>query len=227
MKRPITYTQRYAVYTTHGEKCYLCTKPIDFASTEVDHIIPEDLLNAPQRLGEVLKLFGLPLSFDLHSFENWLPACRPCNNHKRSTLFDATPIVQIQLQRARDKAAETRKFADEVKKDNKLDRAVNLIVVRMEDGTLSKSILEPLAKHFAEFHFSHRAKEAVGTPILVSPTISVLATGYILETVRGPYGMGSGPKAENVQATARCGSCGGHHWNGARCIHCGSLDDGD
>ena len=227
MKKSITYSQRYAVYTTHGERCYLCTKPIDFTSAEVDHIIPEELLNTPQQLEKVLNLFGLPPAFDLHSFENWMPACRHCNNNKRSTIFDATPIVQIQIQRARDKAAETRKLAGDVKNDNKIDRALNLIVVGMEDGTLSKAILEPLAKYFANFHFSHRTLEGARTPMLVSPTLSVSATGHILEIIRGPYGVGGGPKAENVQNSARCGSCGGHHWSGARCIHCGSLDDGD
>jgi hypothetical protein len=227
MKKPITSAQRYAVYTKHGEKCYLCTKPIDFASTEVDHIIPETLDASPEKLQEVLLAYGLPSSFNLHSFENWLPACRPCNNYKRSNVFSMTPILQLQLQKAKEKSAETAEFADDVTKDGRIERALNLIIVGVADGKLSKEALAPLSKHFAHFHFAHRAKEALGTPVFISPNIAVMETGDLLEIVQGPYGIGGGPKAGSVQPGARCGSCGGHHWNGARCVHCGAMDDGD
>ena len=45
--------ERYAVYTVHGERCYLCGKPIDFASMEVDHVIPGSLLGS-KGLADVL-----------------------------------------------------------------------------------------------------------------------------------------------------------------------------
>ena len=227
MKKPITPTQRYAVYTVHGEKCYLCTKPIDFASSEVDHIIPESLQQEPGRLEAIIELFGLPSSFNLHSYENWMPACRPCNNLKRNIVFHPSPLVQLQLQKAHNLAADATKIAYEATGDKKVDRAVNVLLAALEARTLDQSVLLPLVKHFAQFHLEHRAQEAEGRPLLISPAIRVLAKGPLLEIVQGPYGIGGGPTSENVQLGARCGSCGGHHWNGARCVLCGAMDDGD
>lgn len=79
-KKIFTPAERYAVYTTHGEKCYLCTRPVDLASMQVDHIIPESLLDEPDRLAEVLDKFRLPREFDLNSYANWMPSCSQCNN---------------------------------------------------------------------------------------------------------------------------------------------------
>jgi hypothetical protein len=39
--------ERYAVWTAHGEKCYICTRPIDLKTMEVDHLVPESLIGDP------------------------------------------------------------------------------------------------------------------------------------------------------------------------------------
>jgi len=35
--------ERFTVYITYGEKCYICAAPVDLQSMQVDHIIPESL----------------------------------------------------------------------------------------------------------------------------------------------------------------------------------------
>lgn len=227
MKRSISSPQRYAVYTVHGEKCYLCKKPVDYFSFEVDHILPEVLIGQPERLKKVLELFGLASSFDLHSYENWMPSCRPCNNFKRSQVFDPAPIVLIELNTAKQKAAKAAQMAAEVKADRKTDRALALILTGLENGTVSEDTIATLAQQIGKFHSIHRSVEAVGAPMRLSPTVTVLQQGASFEIVRGPHGIGGGPTAASVHPGARCGSCGGHHWNGARCVFCGTMDDGD
>ena len=96
--------ERAAIYSVHRERCYLCGKPLTLKTMEVDHIIPEALLLEPARLSTVLASLGRAPGFRLNSFENWLPACGPCNNEKGQMVFEPSPIVQVQLQKAAAKA---------------------------------------------------------------------------------------------------------------------------
>lgn len=105
-KRPFTSAERYAVFTVHNEKCYMCGEPLDLLSMEVDHVIPETLLDAPEQLESVLTEYNLPAGFNLQSFANWLPACGPCNNRKRSCVFKATTRIQLDLDIAGEKAGQ-------------------------------------------------------------------------------------------------------------------------
>ena len=81
-KRRFTPFERLAVFVTHDEKCYLCNRPLDLLTMEVDHVIPESLQDNPKRLVEVVRLLGRPGDFDVNSYANWLPACRSCNGRK-------------------------------------------------------------------------------------------------------------------------------------------------
>src|SRR5918995_1103233 len=97
-KRQFSVEERYAIYTVHNEKCYMCSEPVDLLTMEVDHILPEYLIDQQAQLATVLRDYGLPATFDLQSFSNWMPSCRPCNNRKRSRVFKPTPRIQIELQ---------------------------------------------------------------------------------------------------------------------------------
>jgi 5-methylcytosine-specific restriction endonuclease McrA len=88
---PFTPAERYAVFTVHGEKCYLCHKPINLRTMEVDHLIPESLKDDPVRLAAVLVALGRQLNFNLNTYDNWLPACGRCNNEKRNNIFEPSP----------------------------------------------------------------------------------------------------------------------------------------
>ena len=57
--------ERYAVNTVHGEKFYMCCEPINLFTMEVDHIIPETLLDDSERLATILMDYGFPGDFDL------------------------------------------------------------------------------------------------------------------------------------------------------------------
>ncbi|MGO7032636.1 HNH endonuclease signature motif containing protein [Rhizobium ruizarguesonis] len=109
-KQGFTAAQRWAVWIVHGEKCYLDGHPIDLQSMQVDHVIPESLVEEPDRLAQVLHDFGLAPDFDLNSYENWMPACGTHNNQKRAKVFTPTPLIQMHLQRAADKAGKAREI---------------------------------------------------------------------------------------------------------------------
>src|SRR5690625_1481713 len=92
--------QRYAIFTVHGERCYLCGRPIDLQTMQVDHIIPETLAENSGKLAATLEALGRPATFNVNSYENWLPSCAPCNNRKRDSVFEPAPIILIELDRA-------------------------------------------------------------------------------------------------------------------------------
>jgi hypothetical protein len=149
-KRTFTAAERWAVYTVHGEKCYIDNHMIDLQSMQVDHILPESLLDDPTELAEVLETFGLPQNFNLNSYENWLPTCPQHNNLKRAIVFTPSPLVQIHLQQAAAKADRARDVEKQTISDIQLSRALNMIERAVDIHNIDPEILKPLLVAFVE-----------------------------------------------------------------------------
>lgn len=64
---------REAVYHKYDKHCAYCGKEITTKDFQVDHLIPV------QR-----ERFGKYTEEQLERFENYMPACRRCNNYKRA-----------------------------------------------------------------------------------------------------------------------------------------------
>jgi len=224
MKYHFNDAERYAVYTVHGEKCYLNGEPLDLLTMEVDHVIPESLSDDPSKLQDVLAKFGLPKDFDLQSFANWLPACRPCNLKKRETVFSPTPLIQMQLQTASAKASKAAEMADSLVTHKSAARAWNTIKRADTKGELRADLLKAI-QEFLSFHARQRAPETADQPLRLTPMVEVLTEHGGIRIVKGPYGIGGGPIHPSPGSNFRCGVCGGTEWNGARCVRCGQLND--
>ena len=149
-KKNFSPAERYAVFTVHGEKCYLCTALLDLSSMQVDHVIPEALLDKPE-LAAVLAAYDLPATFDLQSYENWLPSCGPCNNRKKARLFRPTPRIQIELEIAAEKAPEARELEKKAISKQMVAKALNTIQRAVQQSALSQEQLEEI-QQFAKFH---------------------------------------------------------------------------
>lgn len=212
--------QRYAVYTVHGERCYLCRKPIDLASMEVDHVIPESLLGS-KGLADVLDQLGRPSDFDINGFENWLPSCRQCNNQKSNIVFEPSLLIQVQLQKLATKKDEALAASQEVVSDRKISNALNTLqragLERLSPEQMS--VVQPLV----DFHFSNPHREDASAPLRLTPLYEVLSDDGYIRMVRGPYGVGGGPS--NPSPQVRCSGCGMAAFSGARCVICGTMDD--
>lgn len=193
-------------------------------SFQVDHILPESLGSEPEAFASARISYGLPESFDLNSFDNWLPACPPCNNRKRDAVFKALPIFAVELKKASDKAEQARVVEAEVRSDQQLARAVTIIEVAHQQGALNGVHFDRLRPLIA-FHEAHREPERAGAPLLIGPGVEVLSQNGDLLVVKGPYGIGGGVANPPAHGNFRCGSCGFSAWSGARCVVCGTLDD--
>ena len=223
-KHKFTPTERYAVFTVHGEVCYLCRVPIDMASFQVDHVIPENLEDNPERLTEVLQQFGLDDNFDLNSFHNWMPACVQCNNRKRATVFEPVPIILEELQKAAEKAGRASQLDQETRSRQQIGRALTIIEAAQLNGNLKEFHLDRLLP-LLEYHEAHREPEKVHTPVLIGPGLDILHQEGDRLTIRGPYGVGVGRLNPPAEGGFRCGVCGYSAWSGARCVVCGTMDD--
>lgn len=234
-KRQFKESERYAIFVVHGEKCYMCTEPIDLMSMQVDHVIPESLERDAEKLLSVLANYGLPPSFDLQSFENLLPSCGHCNNRKKDSVFNVTLRIQLELERARAKAPRVADLEARVDNGRYLSKAWSSIKCAAQSDSLPIEIRKDIAA-FQAFHRENRVPENVSEPIRVSPTVEILEDrGPVIRIlqehggirfVRGPYGIGGGP-VDDTSIAARCGVCGGKFFNGPRCITCGNMEGCD
>lgn len=217
-----TPAERAAIYSIHGERCYLCEQPINLKTMEVDHILPESLLAKPEELKAALDAFDLPQSFDINSYGNWLPACRACNRAKKDRIFNPTPIIQICLQQSLAKAAVAQQLAEETLSQRKIANALNVLERAHDDGKLDEEVIQILA----EFLSRQRAIDMVDRPLLLSPIYEVLSDQNGIQIIKGPYGVGARPAMQDAHISFSCPVCGaGAAWNGARCVLCGEMSD--
>lgn len=217
-------SERYAVFTVQGEVCYLCREPIDMATFQVDHVIPEHLSGDPEQLDAITNSYGLPDNFDLNSFENWMPACQKCNNRKRAAAFEALPIIAVELQKCAEKADQAREIEAEVRTTRQIARAVTIIETATQQGDLDEVVLDRL-KPLLDYHEVHRTPETNESPLRIGPGVELIKQDGGVLTIRGPYGVGVGRVNPPEQGGFRCPVCGHSAWNGARCVVCGTLDD--
>lgn len=214
--------ERAAIYSTHGEKCYLCSKPLNLKTMEVDHVIPESLLEKPKDLHAALNAFDLPSNFDLNSFANWLPACKSCNGIKNDLLFTPTPIVQVHLQRAIAKASDAKALTEETVSERKIANALNVLERARDDGKLDDEVIQTLS----EFISLHRLPDLSGQPIRLTPLYEIIMEQNGIQLIRGPYGIGGRPAIRDPHSSFFCPNCGSTAaWNGARCVICGEMND--
>lgn len=229
-----TNAQRWTVFTIHGDKCYMCAEPIDFATFEVDHIIPESLAKQPQEWAAALEKLGRPSGFEVNSYENWLPACRRCNREKLAKIWDPSPLIQQRLQRAADNADKAREFEKKTASKKKMLDAVGLLLAAYEKGEIIAEVQEQMAPLVDALSAARPDLEPGHvirlTPDYEVPLHRVLSDNGHMATVQGPYGVGGGPSPERpggVPEGMSCLSCGFSYFNGSRCVICGALDDGD
>jgi hypothetical protein len=219
--------ERYAVFETHGARCYICRKPVNYASFQVDHVIPEELEGRPEDLKKALADLGRPDDFQINSYENWLPSCGPCNNKKRSTVWESSRLIQLDLQDAAKRADAARTAAAEIVSDLKMTRSLNTLGRALDAGALTPALSEELDA-FVKRYSLHRAPDAESDVVRITetqalPLYEVLTTdGGRLQLARGPYLVGGGPL--NAGPAMRC-TCGSSWFNGTRCILCGQQFD--
>lgn len=144
--------ERWAVFTVQGDACYVCRRPLDLFTMEIDHVLPESLLKKPDLFEQHRKALGLGTDFNINGFENWLPICNGCNKAKSDTVFLPSLLIQRQLQGAKLKSGKARAVADEIPTKRQLARSLGMLLRGISGTPEERELLLPLIQRFAELH---------------------------------------------------------------------------
>jgi hypothetical protein len=117
---------------------------------QIDHLVPESLENDPERLAEVVQMLGLPKTFDVNSFENWLPICAPHNLEKGAIVFEPSELIQMRLQKLALKAGRARKAAERLTSNPKIAEAAAVLEAEVSRLGLDPMILAPALEAISE-----------------------------------------------------------------------------
>lgn len=222
---PFSAAQRYAIWTTHDERCWLCEKPVGLLEVEIDHVVPRSLAGTAKLL-EILAEFGLPLDFSLNSYANLLPAHPRCNRAKAETTFAPSPLIQLRLTRAKDRSTKVAALVEQAGSERRIGRAILELVAARDKGLLTEEHTRTIAAEFGALHEPNREPPERGKPALLAPGLEIVSDNGHYLLLRGRGGMvGARPKGDHLDPSWDCPNCGVTGWNGVRCIQCGMMSD--
>ena len=139
--------EREAFWLTYQKKCPYTRQLLDLGGFQIDHILPEKLLDDPAKLEQIKTQLNLPADFDLGGYGNLLP-CQPGANLQKgdSALDDGATRYFLSLASSKKKAIEA--HVARIAKRNKAGRAIVLLLQAIDSGDLSPSqVAAILEKH--------------------------------------------------------------------------------
>lgn len=227
MSDQFSHTQRFAIWSYYGQRCYYCDELIHFRELAVDHVLPERLLGAPEEFAQAIARFGLPTDFRIDDYCNWLPCHSACNLKKGGKVIVVTPKTTQILHDCIKNAEAVRNRVIQLEKEPKKEKLIIQIQNGVTSGTITKQELlalvdeidDPLDRDYkalvAEiyYHINTERWKEVGIQ------------GDIATVTDGPL-AGITPVNLRPLHTWQCPFCFSYGpWSGARCLNCGYLSD--
>lgn len=74
--------ERQCLYDAYEKRCFYCGELVYFREMQIDHIVPENLIHNKSKYQTFIIESGLPDSFQINSYNNWVPSHSRCNNRK-------------------------------------------------------------------------------------------------------------------------------------------------
>ena len=136
-KYKFTLIQRTALWLAYGKKCFYSEGPLEYCDMEIDHLVPEWLLDSPEELAKLMERLGLEDDFEINSYLNWVPVKNRLNRRKGDIGFSESNLrYYLELIRAKQGNIE-----DELDKLNRQGNNVKILTAigaQIENGFLSK-----------------------------------------------------------------------------------------
>ena len=198
MKYRFSHAERYAVWLHHEKRCWQCLEPLRLVETSIDHFVPENVAATPQELNTIIREYGLPPTFNVNGFENWLPCHRHCNE-ARSKTFELHPGNVVIFIKLFVKAPAVQRTAISIKQNVEKDKLFAKLFVAMEEGTISFSELQAFVGDLCDGAFVQ--------PAVLEPRMIRLDNGYWLReediVAEGPCTCGQ-PACVDSDSTVYC-----------------------
>lgn len=80
--------ERQCLYEVYDRRCFYCGELVYFRELQIDHIVPENLIQNKSKYQVFMMESGLSNSFQINSYSNWVPSHSRCNNRKSGAMFD-------------------------------------------------------------------------------------------------------------------------------------------
>ncbi|WP_299934560.1 HNH endonuclease signature motif containing protein [uncultured Pelagimonas sp.] len=228
-KQKLSTAQRQAIWTIHGERCYLCHQLCAFSDTEIDHVIPERLAGTDE-LPQTLEALGLDAAFNLLSYENFLPSHRSCNRRKSGHAFKASPIIQHEIERAIEKKTLVEELIEKTDKRRKKDKVFADALILIEAGEIDEKdikLLHEAELSLREINAPYREPDRTDQPLMLTPQLQIIHQDQYRTIVQHPSGRvgHTAPAGKGSHWNWNCPNCGVTGWSGAMCIQCGMMSD--
>jgi len=150
MKKKFSYAERFAVWSCHSKRCWLCTEPLRLAEATVDHVIPESLILDDAKRQAIFDSYGLSNEFNINGFENWLPAHSKCNQQKGNKTFEFIPGIRFILDKLLEKASRVKIESQKVSENVNKDKLFGTIFAAIEKKKVTSEELKELLFHLSE-----------------------------------------------------------------------------
>ena len=131
---------REAFWETHGKACMSCHESVSFREMEIDHTIPESMLERLDDLRVLLRRLGLPCTFDLHGNENLALLCKECNSDKGDLIL-ADGVLGNRLGRIATRLRKLQQALEAGKRARNLDSTLRNIARSVESGRYTRQQL--------------------------------------------------------------------------------------
>lgn len=142
-RRLITACQRFGVYSAGDYRCFWCREPVKFHDCHIDHVIPA---STSEHIEALRSQYGLPSTFEIDGFENWVPSCPRCNLTKRAVGLASSPSVLFHLQIVREQLAPKAKtIAEAYERDREVAPLLAKLSTAIERGQIGRSEIEKIA----------------------------------------------------------------------------------
>jgi hypothetical protein len=128
--------EREAIWLAHKKKCAYTRELIDVSSFHIDHIVPKNLADDPQKFEEAKAKLNLGAAFELTSYGNLLP-CKPGANGQKGSIIMEPARIHYFLAIAADKKAKIEQQLQQIEKRRNPGRALILLQQCLERRELS------------------------------------------------------------------------------------------
>jgi hypothetical protein len=223
-KHSFTKAEKWAVYSASDGHCFWCRRPLDYVDCTIDHVIPETMLQRPEKLAEVVEAFSLGADFQVNEFCNWVPAHQSCNRSKSDTVFDVSPVMVLALHKVKQKAVQARIVHAKTLTSRATSKLIAELEIALERQTVPVERIEAAIRETRPTPVQGEAW-VPSSPLLFAGWVISQTSGNIAHLSRGGrfgytyVGPGSGEGF-------RCPHCGlPGPWNGVVCQSCGMMSD--
>jgi hypothetical protein len=199
--------QRYAVWLHHEKRCWLCKEPLSYKHATVDHVIPEYLLDDPAKLNKILTDYGLPSSYQINGYENWLPAHSHCNSTKSSRVDEFIPSYRPIFERLMQYALRVRRTAEAIERDQGKAKVLTRLLHALDTNTVSVTDITDLLSAYVHTNVAvedNQAGPIQAGPVQAGPKVYIrLDNGYLIE--RGSISFEGFCECENPACVGKDG----------------------